>query len=568
MATTKIGVKGSDVYTAEGVGDPRVALSVQLVRGAENTTIEEGLQKILSSDTLGPMDVRLLDAFLMAFQTRDLRGGKGERKIAYDMWNYLLSNPGTKDLTVYMMELLPEYGCWRDLLQFPKAGLNIMLKQMVKDEAALEEAERNGVAPKLSLMAKWAPREGSEFEATKKMAEMLNRSETRLSRQLASYRKRIARLNKALQTVEIKMCAGNWEEIEPAKVPGRCLQKNMRAFLNEKAGTKKGEKVESGQLRHPDDPIRMACRDHFQEHFAKAAKGEAKVHAAQVVYPHELVMRVINGNVSGDEKNGLIAQWNSIVEKAREGGGLGRSLAMCDFSGSMRMGITGSLPYWVSMAMGLLISELTTHEFKDTFLSFDSDPRIHQLPEGDIFKRVESISEDLGQGTSTDFQKAMDLVLQTLKRNRVPIGKEPENLIVLTDMNWDQAAGYGEHSLYTGSLYRHIGKTGNWQTHVEMIREAFKKGGEEIWGPGNGWKMPTIVIWNLSASSSDFHARADTEGVAMLAGWSPSLFKVLQTDGVVNWTPYQALRIQLDDVRYDAVRERFASWQAKRPGQI
>ena len=54
----------------------------------------------------------------------------------------------------------------------------------------------------------------------------------------------------------------------------------------------------------------------------------------------------------------------------------------------------------------------------------------------------------------------------------------------------------------------------------------------------------------------------------MLAGWSPSLFKVLQTEGVVQWTPYQALRIQLDDVRYDAVRERLAVWQQANPVPI
>jgi hypothetical protein len=68
--------------------------------------------------------------------------------------------------------------------------------------------------------------------------------------------------------------------------------------------------------------------------------------------------------------------------------------------------------------------------------------------------------------------------------------------------------------------------------------------------------MPTIVIWNIAATSTDFHAKANTEGVVMLSGWSPSLFKVLQTDGIVHWTPYQALRLQLDDSRYDPIRER------------
>jgi hypothetical protein len=68
--------------------------------------------------------------------------------------------------------------------------------------------------------------------------------------------------------------------------------------------------------------------------------------------------------------------------------------------------------------------------------------------------------------------------------------------------------------------------------------------------------MPTIVIWNIAATCQDFHAKADTEGVVMLSGWSPSLFKVLQTKGVMSLTPEDALLIQLGDVRYDLVRQR------------
>jgi hypothetical protein len=68
--------------------------------------------------------------------------------------------------------------------------------------------------------------------------------------------------------------------------------------------------------------------------------------------------------------------------------------------------------------------------------------------------------------------------------------------------------------------------------------------------------MPTLVIWNLAATCQDFHATADTEGVVMLSGWSPSLFKVLQTTGVVKMTPEMALRIQLEDLIYERVRQR------------
>jgi hypothetical protein len=324
----------------------------------------------------------------------------------------------------------------------------------------------------------------------------------------------------------------------------------------------------------------MTCRDNFQSHLAKAAKGEAKVHGAVTRYPHEVIKKVMSlsgrrgtcycytddcvdceptEDATSSERDALIAVWNGMVKKAKESGGLGRSIAMCDFSGSMQSSASNKdTPYWVSMAMGLLISELTSDEFKDTFMTFDSQPQWHHLPEGDIFTRVKSISSHLAQGTSTDFQKALDQVLATLKAKRVRPGEEPKDLIVITDMNFDAACGSNEASYFTGNRYRHVVKTDTWQTHIQMAREAFKRAGEDMWGEGSGWQPPRIVIWNVAATSSDFHAQKDEEGVIHLSGWSPSLFKVLVEEGAKVQTPMDALRVILDADRYQPIRERLA----------
>jgi hypothetical protein len=328
----------------------------------------------------------------------------------------------------------------------------------------------------------------------------------------------------------------------------------------------------------------MKCRENFQEHLAKAAEGKAKVNGATTRYPHEVIKKVASSSrtsgvcycqqydclgcedfpsSSEGERDSLIAVWNDMVKKAKEAGGLGKTIAMCDFSGSMQSSSTNKdTPYWVSMAMGLLISELTSDEFKDTFLTFDSHPQWHTLPDGDIFKRVKSISQSIGQGTSTDFQKALDLVLATLKEKRVRPGDEPKDLIVVTDMNFDAACGSHEASLYTGNRYRHVVKTKTWQTHIQMAREAFKRAGEDMWGVP--WTPPRIVIWNVAATSHDFHAQKDEEGVIHLSGWSPSLFKVLTEEGAKVQTPMDALRVILDADRYQPIRDRLALLRAGR----
>jgi hypothetical protein len=438
--------------------------------------------------------------------------------------------------------------------------LNLVISQLKKDSGT-------PMTQPISLCAKWAPREKANPPLTKALANTMFPQETKISSRLARYRSIVSRLNRRLDTTEIKMCARTFADIDPARVPGRCLAKNMKAFLNE-------PKTGRG-LRHPDDKDRMDARQHFKDYFDAAKEGKLTVKAANVVYPHEIIKRIaipgsslamrLGGALgcatdpqppSEAEAAGLCAQWDAIVKAAREAGGLGRSLAMCDFSGSMLSAPSAKdTPFWVSMAMGLLISELTTDEFKDTFLTFDTNPTLHTVKGQTIFERVAAIG-DIGQGLSTDFQKAMDLVLATLKAKRCRPGQEPKDLIVITDMAWDQACASNQTSVYTGHSYRHVVKTDGWQTHIQMIREAFRRAGEDMWGEGNGFQPPRIVIWNVAATSKDFHAKANEEGVIMLSGWSPSLFKVLTSEGARLQTPMEALRMQLDDPRYNPIRER------------
>ncbi len=583
MATASnqtIGTKGSDVYSS--TGSALLDLSVLLVRGADASTIRDLMNKVLAGTSTQEED----DAFVLAFQTRDVRGGKGERDLFTVMFKHLLNSRPA--LALKLVDFIPEYGCWRDVmvlfsdlidtdaeLRYPEAyKIRVTLWDLLK--AQLEKDERDMAEGKsISLLAKWMPREGSEDDVLAKyFARVMFLDSSKMSQRMKAYRKRIAALNKYLQTTEIKMCAKQFSSIEPSAVPGRCLAQHMKAFLNESLTPGRG-------LRHPDDPDRMKCRENFQEHLAKAAEGKAKINGATTRYPHEVIKKVASlsrnsarcyceqydcigcddtPSASSAECQSLIAVWNDMVKKAKESGGLGKTIAMCDFSGSMQSSASNKdTPYWVSMAMGLLISELTSDEFKDTFMTFDSQPQWHKLPEGDIFKRFQSISGSLGQGLSTDFQKALDMVLATLKAKRVRPGEEPKDLIVVTDMNWDAACGSHAQSIYTGNRYRHVVKTDTWQTHIQMAREAFKRAGEDMWGPGNAWTPPRIVIWNVAATSKDFHAQKDEEGVIHLSGWSPSLFKVLTEEGAKVQTPMDALRIMLDADRYQPIRDRLAS---------
>jgi hypothetical protein len=228
------------------------------------------------------------------------------------------------------------------------------------------------------------------------------------------------------------------------------------------------------------------------------------------------------------------AQWMAVRAETAAQGGLGKAVAMCDFSGSM-----SGTPMEVSMALGVLISEVTHPAFRDHILGFDSTPNwISFVGKATLKEKVE-YALNFAQGLSTNFQAACDLILQRLIEHKVPASEAPQDLIVLTDMGFDQACG-GVHNK----------KTAAWQTHVQMIHSAFTAA---------GYTAPRIVLWNLRAAYKDFHAKAHDENVVVLSGWSPAILKAIAASGVHVKTPYEGLREVLDAPRYDKVREAWAA---------
>ena len=533
----KVGVKGSDVY--DSTGSALLDLSVMLVRGLSEDKITAGVDAVLKQPS------SLEDLCVLIFQTRNIRGGKGERTLAYELFKAL----GKKHykLSLDLLPLFSHYGCWRDLFKLAETAeftghvVDITLQQFAKDKVAMAENKS------VSLLAKWAPREKTHNgPLAKVLAKRLFPTMLIISEQMKAYRKMLSALNKHLETVEVLMCDQRFAEIDPAHVPGRALQKYNRAFLNQTSTFQKGK-----HTSHPAPGVRSDAADrvegatHFTEHFAAAAKGDVVLKGADTVYPHEVIKAVYEGRSSEAEMNLRVGQWLAFVKKAKDGGALKNCLAMCDFSGSM-----DGLPKMVSLALGLLIAEVSG---ANKILTFDSVPQWHAFnPAHNLYEKVASIG-NIGHGLSTDFQKAMDLVLSDIKQRRCLPEDVPKDLIVFTDMGWDQAYSSSEKSPYTDNSYRHNVKTEAWQTHIQMIRENFKRAGEDLHGVP--FQPPRIVIWNLRAEYSDFHARADEEGVVMLSGWSPALFKVLQEKGVEVLTPIAALRLQLDDLMYQPVRD-------------
>lgn len=553
------GVNGSLAYTEEGTGR-LVALFTSLVRGLDAGYIKKAVNDILADSECKDS---LEDLLVMAYQARDIRGGKGEKLVFYNFLNHLLEKITDASVAKRLLELIPEYGSYNDYWRLLDAGdakaeliYDIVIEQLAKDEAGMAAGKS------ISLMAKWFPREGSAFDKYNKAIC------ARMKCKRGEVRKRISALNKYLKTVEINMCGGTWADIKPEAVPGRNMFLHKKAFLNEntekiikKLIEKESDKAlsdsdrltsyygqrlrrarlmvemhEKFKIRFPDNEDRMKCREKFLDFFQKVSKGEAKIKGGDVLMPHEIIKSIMKVMEGGDDEPGkdpemqaLEGQWNAVSEKM---GSFDKLICLADFSGSME-----GLPMLVSMALGIMISEKTAPAFRNRLISFDTTPKWIEF-EGThrIWNKIEACKK-APWGGSTNFEAAYKLVLDRLVNERVEPGCEPDDLVVLTDMGWDAA-------------------NGRYPFHLDNFKDLFKKAGEEIWGEGKGWKVPRIIIWNLRAEFKQYQATESTKGVVMISGWHPSILKRIQ-EGVKITTPWDGMRWVLDAERYLPVRKAF-----------
>merc|ERR1712070_292149 len=242
------------------------------------------------------------------------------------------------------------------------------------------------------------------------------------------------------------------------------------------------------------------------------------------------------------------AQWAAVKQDIQEqiaatGVKRGALVSLVDVSGSM-----SGVPMEVSIALGLLVSDLADEPFKRRVLTFESTPRWHRIPStSSPVEQIRNLSR-APWGGSTNFQKAMDLLLTACVDGNVAREDVPD-LIVFSDMQFDQAS------------------EGSWETHHERLTR--------VWAE-KGYELPTITYWNLRGDTNGgFAADAACPGVRLLSGFSPALLKLVLTgvedddeevtvDGVsrAKPTPYQTMRKALDAPRYDAVRVMLSEFNA------
>ncbi|KAI3892647.1 hypothetical protein MKX03_029556 [Papaver bracteatum] len=195
-----------------------------------------------------------------------------------------------------------------------------------------------------------------------------------------------------------------------------------------------------------------------------------------------------------------------MVDDMSKIGKLSDSLAMVEASGSM----TGT-PMEVAVALGLLVSEMSPFQWIGKLITFREDPELHRI-EGDSLRSKVKCIKSMPQGSSADFQKVFDQILQVAVDDKLKEDQMIKRLFVFSYTGFNKAAG--KYSCSYDDDEAVVDPIKEWEIDYQVIQNKFREKGYS--------KVPEIVFWNLGDSRST-PVSGQQKGVAMLSGFSKNL---------------------------------------------
>ena len=364
------------------------------------------------------------------------------------------------------IQAIPYFGRWDDLSVLFGTELEAEATRMFVSGLIVE----NG------LCAKCIPRKGVIFNAIRKA---LNTTPKNLRKLLVG----------VSNTVEQKMCANQWTEIEYSKTPSLAMGRYTKTFA-----------------KHD--------KEGFNEYLEKLKKGETKVNAG-AVYPYDIVQTMKQG--SWELAN---EQWKSLPNFME--GTTERILPVVDVSGSMGSIVSGSISCLdVAVSLGLYISERNEGEFKDSFITFSEKPQLEKVS-GTLKERYYQMTAS-DWGMSTNLESVFELILNQAIKHSVSPEDMPSKILIMSDMEFNQASTHSESA-------------------IQMIRRMYDE---------SGYSLPQVIFWNIQSRNKNFPVRHNESGIALISGLSPSIVKSVL--GGKEMTPVSIMNETINSERYSII---------------
>jgi hypothetical protein len=560
------GENGHQEYTwSSDVREKVIQVSFQLIRTSDELGVEKQLRSLLktlsspSSIVVEALCKELLvTLYKMIGHTRDIIDGKGECSLTYMMiytWydfypelaRYALLScvfPEVDETTGAYKKVHP-YGSWKDIKYFCNYAKNngwdeshpmliyaadLINVQLALDVSAYQENRYNDI----SLLCKWIARETSDkfgwmysTYATSYFRNYLltaNNPESfrkAVNKAKMDYRKLIANINKALDTIQIKQCAGEWSNINFNKTTSITFAKQKKALLNV---TKNGS--QRSQLED-----RVNCARNFKDFIDNSKNCEKNIKGKRIGLNSftKQALNILNQNQTDEtriEIDLLNSQWKN---NSLQNGALGNFIAMVDVSHST-MNDEGN-PLNAAIALGYRIAEKS--KLGKKIMTFSAKPRWINLDECKDFVEAVNIIKTSDFGVNANFYAALDMILNSCIENKLDANAVSDMvLVILSDMQVDAESEENINTLYN------------------LMEEKYNDAG--IRAVGAPYKPPHILFWNLR-STNGFPCVTREKNVSMLSGFSPILLNLFCEKGVhaiQSYTPWAALMDCLSNPRY------------------
>lgn len=534
----------------------------------------------ISSGTLDEESGQTMTEILykMMLHTRDIVGGKGEYALFYELLSRWVgighfcadtkvaetAKALTRRAIISLVKLDGHdhgYGSWKDMKYFLRKLKERFPKQyealdafqfilhLMKTQLEADAAEE-GVP---SLLGRWAPRETSKSFGwiARPLAELLysdwiKTATTPAQKRSASlkclihYRQLVTRLSAATQTPQVKMCAGEWKDINFDKdVTSITLSRSKRAFeFVDKRGVSRGK-----------DDDRVKCRTNYKGYIDRCKSGKTEIKAARVSLV-DMVKDAVGLSRPGNPR--VATQIDCVNEQWKAAGkqvnALGNFVCMVDTSGSMEC--DNGTPLHAAIGLGLRACEKSV--LGERVLTFSANPKWLNLENKDGFvDKVAFLKGDNSWGQNTNFHAALQLVADACVEKNVPPAQVKDLVLaIFSDMEID----------YADSSARTMDEQITKMFHDAGMRSKFNI----------PYEAPHRLYWNLR-STSGFPSLSATENVSMMSGFSPVLLNSFTSKGMEalqNFTPWRMLLDQLNNDRYSWARDAVSGAFQLEPGQL
>ena len=438
------------------------------------------------------------------FYARDARQGIGERRLFRVVMKHLVeSNP---EMVIPVIPFIAEYGRVDDMWCMLDNEESAKVVYQIVDKQLKEDWDNMSAGKPTSITAKWMPSINASSAKTKEYGKKLCKA---LHMSEREYRKALSKLRKYIDVVEVKMSNKDWSEIKYEAVPSRANLIYNNAFLR-------------------NDETRR------REYLGKLEKGETKINAS-TLFPHDIVHKYAihyGWKCSLNQKDATIeALWKALPDTVN---GCGNTIVVADGSGSMTTQVDRSSSVTaleVANALAIYFAEHSSGQFKDKYITFSERPQIVDFSNATSLHDKLQIALAHDECANTNIEKVFDLILDTAIKNRMKQEDIPQNILIISDMEFDSCAFCGDNR-------------SSW---------AFKKPSQRLFDviaqkyANAGYSIPRLVFWNVNSRTGTIPVKENELGVALVSGFSVNIAKMVLSNKL---DPYECLLETLNSERY------------------